>query len=137
MFLKTICGIDFVFNIEYIGRTINRYWNDNIYRDTYQITVGANNNLIYFRFYDSIYNTQNKIKLTKDRINEAFNSFLADAISYEQTRTYDNFILEFKYIGYEYDDFNSRQIFYACKQAYEKCLKLMTKEKMYEIVQSI
>lgn len=134
MFLKTICGIDFVFNIEYIGRIINRYWNDNIYRDTYQITVVANNNLIYFRFYDSIYNTQNKIKLTKDRINEAFDSFLADAISYEQNQNYIDFIDEF---GYEYDDFNSKQIFYACKQAYEKCLKLMTTEKMYEIVNSI
>ena len=134
MFYKTICGIDFVFNIEYIGRTINRHWNDNIYRDTYQITVGANNNLIYFRFYDSIYNTQNKIKLTKDRINEAFFSFINDAIIYEHNQNYIDFIDEF---GYEYDDFNSKQIFYACKQAYEKCLKLMTKEKMYEIVNQL
>jgi hypothetical protein len=120
---------DFLFEIRYIGKTINELWNEKTERDTFLIVIKVSLNRIQFTFYDSIHNTElrsEKYRTSQYHFNkgvkEANESLLSSVIScinsdyFCEVNNYYDFCDSYGYTPSR----QSEKIYNLCKEQYEK-----------------
>ena len=111
--------------ITYLGREINKMWNEDIYRNTYRATIKTPLGSMWVKFWDSIYDTQNGIKPTEYDILACLQKYDVGSL--------EDFISEY---GYDPEIHNTKQIYKAVCNEYEKICRCFTEEQI-EAMQEI
>ena len=108
--------------ITLIGKDINENWYDSVYRNKYMFTITTKIGKYSNYFWDSEYNTKNKIKPTRYDI-------LACLIKYNPG-TFNEFCDEFGYNNNSMRDFKTYQD--VCEE-WEGISKIFTEEQLEEL----
>lgn len=101
----------------------------------YSMVFSINGERASFTFHDSIYHYMNNIGATEEMIDNAVQCITEDAIAYEQNNGVREFMEEF---GYDVEDYHKAERTYeACGKTYNKLLKLMSINEIYELCNEI
>ncbi len=112
--------------ITQIGYEANKNWNENIYRNTYQVSIKTPLGTMRVKFWDSVYNTERGIEPTEYDI-------LACLEKYD-VGTFEDFVDEF---GYESDSLRcAKRIYKAVTREYNNICRCFTPEQI-EAMQEI
>lgn len=105
--------------ITYLGKEINKMWNEDTYRNTYRATIKTPLGSMWVKFWDSIYNTHNGIKPTEYDILVCLQKYDVGSL--------EDFISEY---GYDPEIHNTKQIYNAVCNEYEKVCRCFTEEQI-------
>ena len=111
--------------ITYLGKEINKMWNEDVYRNTYRATIKTPLGSMWVKFWDSINDTQKGIQPTEYDILACLQKYDVGSL--------EDFISEY---GYDPEVHNVRQIYDAVCNEYAKICRCFTEEqieKMWEI----
>lgn len=108
--------------ITYLGKEVNKMWNENNYRNTYRATIKTPYGSMWVKFWDSINNTYKNIRPNEYDV-------LACLIKYD-VGSFEDFVSEFGYDPYEQ---NTRKIYKAVCNEYEKICRCFTKEQIEQM----
>ena len=111
--------------ITYLGKDVNKMWDENNYRNTYRATIKTPYGSMWVKFWDSINNTCKNIQPNEYDILSCLQKY--DVGSYE------DFVREY---GYDYEAPNTKKIYKAVCNEYEKICRCFTEEQieaMWEI----
>lgn len=112
--------------IKKIGYEANKNWNENIYRNTYRVSIKTPLGTMRVKFWDSVYNTERGIEPTEYDI-------LACLEKYD-VGTFEDFVDEF---GYESDSLRcAKRIYKAVTHEYNNICRCFTPEQI-EAMQEI
>ena len=115
--------------ITQIGYEANKNWDENIYRNTYRVTIKTPMGSMWVKFWDSVYNTERGIEPNEYDI-------LACLEKYD-VGTIDDFVSEFGYEVNEWADVKRIQnIYNAVKRQYKSLCRCFTPEQI-EAMQEI
>ena len=115
--------------ITYLGQDTNQNWGDGGWRNTYRATITTPKGRMWVKFWDSINNTEKRIRPTEYDI-------LACLTKYD-VGTFENFISEFGYETEEPEDMQrAKRIYKAVVKEYASVCRCFTEEQieaMWEI----
>ena len=115
--------------ITQIGYEANKNWDENIYRNTYRVTIKTPMGSMWVKFWDSVHNTERGIEPNEYDI-------LACLEKYD-VGTIDDFVQEFGYEVNEWSDVKRIQnIYNAVKRQYKSLCRCFTEEQI-EAMQEI
>lgn len=115
--------------IEYLFEDMNKFWKDNVYRNVYRARIKTPLGVMAVKFWDSAYNTKNKIEPTEYDI-------LACLQKYE-LGSFEDFASEFGYDIYDTDTrWDAKQIYKSSCKEYENVCRCFTDEQI-EAMQEI
>lgn len=115
--------------ITYLGKKVNKMWNEDFYRNTYRATIKTPLGSMWVKFWDSARNTQEWNKPTEYDILVCLEKY--------DVGTIDDFVQEFDYKLNEWADVKRIQnIYNAVKRQYKSLCRCFTPEQI-EAMQEI
>ncbi len=108
--------------ITYLGKEINKMWNEDVYRNTYRATIKTPLGSMWVKFWDSIYNTRNRNEPTEYDVLACLQKYDVGSL--------EDFISEY---GYDPEVHNTKQIYNAVCNEYEKVCRCFTEEQIEQM----
>lgn len=105
--------------ITYLGKDINKMWNESSYRNTYRATIKTPLGSMWVKFWDSINHTQKGIEPTEYDILACLQTYDVGSL--------EDFISEF---GYDPELHNTKKIYNAVCDEYKKVCRCFTEEQI-------
>ena len=114
-----LVSCDATMKIKYLGKEINKIWNENEYRNTYRATITTPYGSMWVKFWDSIYDTHQGNLPTEYDILACLQKYDVGSL--------EDFISEY---GYDPEFHNVKQIYNAVCNEYKKICRCFTEEQI-------